>query len=241
MPSVSSSSRPKVLRLLDGDDAFLADLVHRLGDDLADRWCQRRRSRRWRRSAPWSRRPWPCSSSCSETASTAFSMPRLSAIGLAPAATLRRPSRTMRLGEDGGGRRAVTGDVVGLLGDLLDELGADLLVRVLELDLLGDGDTIVGDRGGAPLLLEDDVAALGAEGHLDGVGEGVHAPLEAAAGLLVESDDLGHSGGSSHANRVWRPRRCPRRTARLPAAHVARGPRTLTRTGHDCHSHGREC
>ena len=33
-------------------------------------------------------------SSASETASTAFSMPRLSAIGLAPAATLRRPSRT---------------------------------------------------------------------------------------------------------------------------------------------------
>ena len=31
----------------------------------------------------------------SETASTAFSMPRLSAIGLAPAATLRRPSRTI--------------------------------------------------------------------------------------------------------------------------------------------------
>ncbi len=34
-------------------------------------------------------------SSCSETASTAFSMPRLRPIGLAPAATLRRPSRTI--------------------------------------------------------------------------------------------------------------------------------------------------
>src|SRR5690606_1056215 len=33
-------------------------------------------------------------SSCSEIASVAFSMPRFSAIGLAPAATLRRPSRT---------------------------------------------------------------------------------------------------------------------------------------------------
>ncbi|CPU65578.1 Uncharacterised protein [Mycobacteroides abscessus] len=33
-------------------------------------------------------------SSCSVTASTAFSMPRLTAIGLAPAATTRRPSRT---------------------------------------------------------------------------------------------------------------------------------------------------
>jgi hypothetical protein len=47
------------------------------------------------RSAPWSRRPWPLASSSSDTASTAFSMPRLRAIGLAPAATLRRPSRTI--------------------------------------------------------------------------------------------------------------------------------------------------
>jgi hypothetical protein len=44
-------------------------------------------------------------------------------------------------GEHGGGGGAVTGDVVGLLGDFLDELGADLLVRILELDLLGDRDT----------------------------------------------------------------------------------------------------
>ena len=69
-----------------------------------------------------------------------------------------------RPGEHGGGGGAVTGDVVGLLGDFLDQLGADLLVRVLELDLLGDGDAVVRDRGGAPLLLEHDVAALRAEG-----------------------------------------------------------------------------
>jgi len=97
-----------------------------------------------------------------------------------------------RLGEHRGGRRAVTGDVVGLLGDLLDELRADLLVRVVELDLLGDRHAVVRDGGSAPLLLEHDVAAAGAEGHLDGVGQGVQAALEAAAGLLVESDDLCH-------------------------------------------------
>ena len=37
MPSMNSSSKPKVLRLLDGDDAVLADLVDGVGDDLADR------------------------------------------------------------------------------------------------------------------------------------------------------------------------------------------------------------
>jgi len=105
------------------------------------------------------------------------------------------------LGEDGRGGRTVTGDVVGLLGDLLDELGADLLVGVLELDLLGDGDTVVGDGRGAPLLVEHDVAALGAEGDLDGVSEGVQTPLHAAAGLLVKSNDLGHVGSSTWVGR----------------------------------------
>ena len=97
-------------------------------------------------------------------------------------------------GQDGGGGGAVTGDVVGLLGHFLDQLGADLLEGVLELDLLGDGDAVVGDRGGAPLLVEHDVAALRAEGDADGVGQLVHAGLEAAAGLLVEGDQLGHLG-----------------------------------------------
>ena len=77
--------------------------------------------------------------------------------------------------EHGGGGGAVAGDVVGLLGDFLDQLGADALVRVLEFDLLGDGDAVVRDRGGAPLLVEHDVAALRAEGDANGVGELVHA------------------------------------------------------------------
>src|SRR5690606_7231113 len=74
--------------------------------------------------------------------------------------------------------------------DLLDELRTDLLVRVVELDLLGDRHSVVRDRGGAPLLLEDDIAAARAEGHLDCVGQDVEAALEAATGLLIESDDL---------------------------------------------------
>ena len=103
-----------------------------------------------------------------------------------------QPFADQRLGQHGRGGRAVTGDVVGLLRYFLDQLGADLLVGVLELDLLGDADSVVGDRGCAPLLLQHDVAALGAERHLHGVGENVHAALEAAAGLLVERDHLGH-------------------------------------------------
>ena len=97
-----------------------------------------------------------------------------------------------RLGQHGGGGGAVAGDVVGLGGDLLDQLGAHVLEGVLELDLPGDGDAVVGDGGGAELLLEHDVAALRAEGDLDRVGQLVDAGLEAAAGLVVELQDLGH-------------------------------------------------
>ena len=97
-----------------------------------------------------------------------------------------------RLGEHRRGRGAVARDVVGLGGDLLDELGAHVLERVLQLHLLGDGDAVVGDRGGAELLLEHDVAALRPEGDLDRVGELVDPGLERAPGIGVELQDLGH-------------------------------------------------
>jgi hypothetical protein len=96
------------------------------------------------------------------------------------------------LGEDGRGRGAVTGHVVGLGRDLLGELGAEVLVGVLELDLAGDGHAVVGDGGGAPLLVDDDVAALRAERHLDRVSERVDATLERLAGVVVEFQRLGH-------------------------------------------------
>ena len=144
-------------------------------------------------------------SSSAETASTAFSMPRLSAIGLAPAATLRRPSRTSAW--------ASTVAVVVPSPATSSVFLATSLTSSAPIFSYGSSssislamrDAVVGDGGGAPLLLQHDVAALGAEGDPDGIGEHVHAPLETAASLFIESDDLGHSGGSSHANRRWRP------------------------------------
>ena len=80
-----------------------------------------------------------------------------------------------RLGQNRGGRRAVAGGVIGLRGDLAHHLRAHVLELVLELDLLGDGDAVLGDARSAERLVEDDVAALGAQRHLDGVGENVDA------------------------------------------------------------------
>src|SRR5262249_48900603 len=199
--------------LLDGDDAFLADLVHRLGDDVADRGVAGRDGR--------------------GRGDLLLGLDVLGQLGEllahrgdggldAPLAGHRvRAGRDVaqtftdqRLGEHGRRRRAVTGHVVGLLGDLLDQLSADLLVRVVELDLLGDAHTIVGDGGGAPLLLEDDVAAPRAQRHLHGIGKDVHAPLETAARFLVERDNLGHSALSS-----WTVLYAPSSTS-APGCHV---------------------
>ena len=50
-----------------------------------------------------------------------------------------------RVGQHGRGGGAVTGLVGGLGGDLAHHLGAHVLELVLELDLLGDGDAVLGD------------------------------------------------------------------------------------------------
>ena len=122
-------------------------------------------------------------------------MPRLRSIGFAPAATDLAPSRDDRLGENGGGGGAVAGDVGGLGSDLAHHLGAHVLELVLELDLLGDGDAVLGDAGSAERLLEHDVAALGAERHLDGVGENVDAAQHLLARVLAKLDVFGSHVG----------------------------------------------
>ena len=53
--------------------------------------------------------------------------------------------------------------VGGLARDLLHHLRPHVLDGVLEVDLLRHRDAVLGDEGRAELLVEDDVASLGAE------------------------------------------------------------------------------
>ena len=186
--------------LLDGDDAFLADLVHGLGDHLADQGVSSG-DRGGRSDLLLGLDVLGHLEQLGGDGLDGLLDATLEGHRVGACGDVAQTLLDEGLGEDGGSGGAVASDVVRLLGNFLDQLCADLLVRVVELDLLGDGHTIVGDRGGSPLLLEDDVAALRTEGDAHGVGEDVHAPLETAASLFIESDDLGHSGGSSHAKR----------------------------------------
>src|SRR5207253_2551288 len=76
-----------------------------------------------------------------------------------------------RLSENRSGGGAVAGNIVGLGGDTLDELCAEVLEGIFEIDLTGDAHTVVSDGGAAECLGEHDVASTRAQGHLDGVGE----------------------------------------------------------------------
>src|SRR4029079_1761894 len=96
-----------------------------------------------------------------------------------------------RLRENRRGRRAVAGVVRRLGSDFLDHLRAHVLELVLELDLLGDGDAVLGDRRGAPRLLDHDVAAARAEGDLHRVGEGVDPVRDLRTGVFLKQNFLG--------------------------------------------------
>ena len=80
-----------------------------------------------------------------------------------------------RLREHGGGGGAVARGVRRLARDFADHLRAHVLERILQVDFLGDRHAVLGDGRRSELLVEDDVAALGAERDLHRVGQLVDA------------------------------------------------------------------
>ena len=96
------------------------------------------------------------------------------------------------LGQHRGGGGAVTGLVLGLGGDLQQQLGADVFERILQLNLAGDGDAVIHHVRGAELLLQHHIAALGTDGDLHRVRQGVHAPFQGGAGGIREGKQFGH-------------------------------------------------
>src|SRR2546425_12325543 len=77
-------------------------------------------------------------------------------------------------------------DALPICRHFLHHLGAHVLDRVLELDLLRDGNAVLRDGWITELLVDDNVPALGTEGHLHRLGQLVDAPLEPGAGLDIE-------------------------------------------------------
>ncbi len=95
------------------------------------------------------------------------------------------------LGEERCRGGAVAGEIVGLLGDLAHHLRAHVLELVVKLDLFCDRHAVLGDARRAERLVENDVAALGAERHLDGIGENIDAAQHLVAGFGGKFYDFG--------------------------------------------------
>ena len=190
------------LGFLDGDDALVADLLHRLGDHLADRLVAIAGDRAdlgdlFRGLDLLGVLDERRDDVGDGEVDAALQVHRVHAGGNRLVAFLDD-----RLGENGRGRGAVAGDVVGLRGDFADHLRAHVLELVGKLDFLGDGDAVLGDARRAERLVDDDVAALGAERHLHRVGEDVDAVQHALTGIAGEFYVFG-----SHfsAPGLWRP------------------------------------
>ncbi len=102
-----------------------------------------------------------------------------------------------RLGEDGGGGGPVAGHIRGLAGHLTHEARGHVLVLVPELDLLGDGHPVLGDRRSAPALVEHGVPAFRSECGLHGTCEVGNPRAHPVADLLVKGELLRHGGKPS--------------------------------------------
>src|SRR6185369_131317 len=165
----------EALGLLDGDDAFLADLFHGLGDLLADFGVTVGRDDAdlgdFRRARNGLRTALQVFDDLGHgEIDAALEVHRVHAGG-----NRGHAFADDRLGQHGGGGGAVTGGVVGLAGDFAQHLRAHVLELVLEFDFLGDGDAVLGDAGRAEALLDHHVATLRSEGDLHRIGEDVHA------------------------------------------------------------------
>src|SRR5688500_449192 len=171
------------LRFFDGDDAVLADLVHRFRDDLADRLVAVGGNHADLRHHVARHRPRHLFDLFDDRfdglLDAALQLHRVRAGNHVP-----RALAVDRLRQHGRRRRAVAGRVGRLARDLADHLRAHVFERILQVDLLRHRHPVLGDGGGSELPVEDDVTALRAEGDFHRVGELIDAAQDRLARLL---------------------------------------------------------
>jgi hypothetical protein len=186
------------LGLLNGDRALLADLLHGVGDHLADRLLAigRDGADLGDLGAPGDLPRAPIDvvdRGFDRHVDAAFEVHGVHAGGDRLDALAQD-----RLGQHRGCGGAVARQLAGLDRDLAQHPGAHVLQVVGELDGLGHGDAVLADARTAIGLADQHVAAFGAERRLDRLGHDVDAAEQARARVLAESH-LGryHGDGAS--------------------------------------------
>ena len=179
--------RLDALGLFDGDGAVVADLLHGLGDDLADLAVAVRGNRR---------------DLADDLIVILYLLAHLGKLlddtvhslldatlerhRVGPGGHIAQSFAVDRFGKHGCRRRAVAGHVGGLGSHFLDHLGAHVLVLVFQLDFLGNRHTVLGHGGGAPFLVQNHIAALGTKRRFDRAAELGHTGEYAPAGIFTE-------------------------------------------------------
>ena len=87
------------------------------------------------------------------------------------------------LSEKGCGGSTVTRRIVGFCSNLANKLCAHILCGTVKLDLLCDGNTVVGDKRSAELFLENYITTLRAKSDFNGIGKLINAVEKCGASL----------------------------------------------------------
>ena len=96
------------------------------------------------------------------------------------------------LSKYGSGCGSVSGNIIGLGSDFLNELCAHVLEAVFKLDLLSDGNTVIGDERCTVALVEHYISSLRSECYTDGICKAVYTLLECLACLCAVFDLFSH-------------------------------------------------
>ena len=97
-----------------------------------------------------------------------------------------------RLGQNRRRGSSVSGHVVGLRCHFLYKLCAHILKGILQLDLLRNGNTVVGNQGSAVLLVKHYVSSLGSKGHSYSICQLVYTGLQCSSSLYAILNFLCH-------------------------------------------------
>lgn len=79
-----------------------------------------------------------------------------------------------RSGENGSSCGSVTSNIVGLAGHLANELGTHVLKSVLELNVLGNSYSILGNLRSAIGLIQDSVTSFWSKSDLNGISKHIN-------------------------------------------------------------------
>ena len=132
------------LGFLDGDGAVLADLVHRVGDDLADGGVPVRRNRGDLLDLFLVLHLLGDLVEVRNGGFNGLADAALNADGVRAGGDELQTFAIDGLGQHGGRGGAVARGVAGFAGDFADHLRAHVFVRVFEFDFLRDGDAVLG-------------------------------------------------------------------------------------------------